>query len=64
MDNPQPIINQDEERGNITTFRILKNRFCGDTGVAGKLELEYNKETGRLLPLRMGDTNGQSSADY
>jgi twinkle protein len=53
---------QDEERGNITLLRILKNRFCGDTGVAG--ELEYNRETGRLLPLGTGDTNGQSSADY
>ncbi len=37
---------QDEERGNITTLRILKNRFNGETGLAG--ELEYNRETGRM----------------
>lgn len=39
---------QDEERGNVTTLRILKNRFCGDTGLAG--ELVYDKATGRMAP--------------
>lgn len=37
---------QDEERSNITTLRIVKDRFAGSTGLAG--ELEYNPETGRL----------------
>lgn len=37
---------QDEERANITTLRIVKDRFAGSTGLAG--ELEYNPETGRL----------------
>lgn len=37
---------QDAERSNITTLRVLKNRFNGETGVAG--ELKYDRETGRL----------------
>jgi twinkle protein len=37
---------QDEDEANKTTVRILKNRFTGETGVAGTLV--YNKETGRL----------------
>jgi twinkle protein len=37
---------QDEERRNITQIRVLKNRFSGDTGLAG--ELYYNQDTGRL----------------
>ncbi len=37
---------QDEERSNITTLRILKARFTGETGEAG--ELVYNPETGRM----------------
>ena len=35
-----------EEERNTTTLRILKNRFSGITGEAGKLQ--YNKDTGRL----------------
>ncbi len=38
--------NQQGEESNTTTVRVLKNRFSGDTGVAG--ELYYNKDTGRL----------------
>ena len=37
---------QDAESANTTTLRVLKNRFSGDTGLAG--ELFYNRETGRL----------------
>lgn len=37
---------QDEEAKNLTTVRILKNRFSGETGVA--CTLEYNKHTGRI----------------
>lgn len=37
---------QDQEKANTTTVRVLKNRFSGDTGVA--CELYYNKESGRL----------------
>lgn len=35
----------DKER-NMVTLRVLKNRYSGQTGVAGKLL--YNKDTGRL----------------
>lgn len=37
---------QDEEKSDQTTVRILKNRFSGDTGPTGVLF--YNKTTGRL----------------
>ncbi|ANS05753.1 DNA primase [uncultured phage_Deep-GF0-KM16-C193] len=37
---------QSETENNILTVRVLKNRFSGDTGIAGTLL--YNKETGRL----------------
>ena len=38
---------QDEETCNISTLRILKCRFTGNTGAADTLE--YSKKTGRLL---------------
>lgn len=38
---------QDEERKHITTLRLVKNRFTGETGLAG--ELTYNPITGRLF---------------
>ena len=38
---------QSEKNSNVTTMRILKNRFSGDTGKAG--ELIYNPITGRLI---------------
>ena len=56
---------QDEERSNITTLRILKDRFAGSTGLAG--ELHYNRMTGRLVE---GETDGHGgttapvSSDY
>lgn len=37
---------QDEKTRNITTLRVLKMRFTGDTGIA--THLEYDRETGRL----------------
>jgi twinkle protein len=37
---------QDAETSNVTTVRILKNRWSGDTGVAG--QLHYSTETGRM----------------
>ena len=37
---------QDAETSNQTTVRVLKNRWSGDTGVAG--HLVYSKETGRM----------------
>jgi twinkle protein len=38
---------QDADNPNLTTVRILKNRWTGETGVA--CHLEYNKETGRMI---------------
>ena len=37
---------QDEEDSDKTTLRILKNRWSGETGVAG--QLRYSKDTGRM----------------
>ena len=42
--------NQQGENPNVTTVRVLKNRYSGDTGLAGWLE--YQKGSGRSrLPL-------------
>lgn len=37
---------QDTESKDLTTVRVLKNRFTGETGIA--CGLQYNRETGRL----------------
>lgn len=37
---------QQSENPNVTTIRVLKNRFSGDTGEAGYLM--YDRDTGRL----------------
>jgi twinkle protein len=38
---------QSEDQADVTTCRVLKNRFSGETGV--NCALEYNHTTGRLL---------------
>ena len=38
---------QQGDNPNVTTLRVLKNRFTGQTGEAGYLD--YNAETGRLV---------------
>ncbi|OQW34843.1 MAG: hypothetical protein A4E20_01315 [Nitrospira sp. SG-bin2] len=40
---------QDKLYSHITTLRGLKNRFAGETGIAGYLS--YSKDTGRLIEL-------------
>ena len=40
---------QDQETGNVTVVRVLKNRWTGETGV-GCL-LEYDKYTGRMTEI-------------
>lgn len=40
--------NQQGDSPNLTTLRVLKNRFSGETGVAGYLS--YSSDTGRLTP--------------
>ena len=38
--------NQQSQDANLTALRVLKNRFSGETGLAG--QLHYNRNTGRL----------------
>ena len=38
---------QQGDNPNMTTVRVLKNRYSGDTGIAGFLK--YSKDTGRLI---------------
>jgi len=40
---------QDKMNAHITTVRVLKNRFAGETGIA--CYLSYQKDTGRLIEL-------------
>lgn len=47
---------QDAESKDLTTVRILKNRFTGETGVS--CGLRYHRETGRL-----SETNAPTGAD-
>jgi twinkle protein len=48
---------QDPKQKHLTTVRVLKNRFSGDTGVA--TTLSYEKKTGRLTESECG-----GPADY
>lgn len=43
---------QQGEHPDVTTLRVLKNRFTGETGVATRLE--YQRETGRLREVAEG----------
>lgn len=45
---------QDEESSNITTLRVLKNRWSGETGIAG--QLSYSATTGRMSEGVFDDT--------
>ncbi len=51
---------EDEEKRNTTTLRVLKNRYSGITGPAG--ELYYNHGTGRLQD--MWGQEGDDGNDY
>lgn len=58
---------QSEEDANVTTIRVLKNRFSGETGEAGTLY--YNAATGRLSehnfsPSVNTEFSGGSREDY
>lgn len=44
---------QSTKNAHVTTIRILKNRFSGETGVAG--QLLYNSVTGRLVEYEEAD---------
>ncbi len=45
--------NQQGDSPNVLTIRVLKNRFCGLTGISGYLK--YNVETGRLEEYEEGE---------
>jgi len=45
---------QDEENPDLTTVRVLKNRWTGETGVANTLF--YSKETGRMVETLSSET--------
>ena len=45
--------NQQGDNPNVLTIRVLKNRFCGLTGISGYLK--YNTETGRLKEYEEGE---------
>lgn len=49
--------NQQGKNPNVLTIRVLKNRFCGLTGVSGYMY--YDQETGRL-----SDYKGDIESDY
>lgn len=53
---------QDEDNANITTVRVLKNRFSGETGVAGYLA--YSRETGRLTVTTKPGAVKAKAADF
>lgn len=54
---------QDEESKNITTIRVLKNRFSGETGVAGALR--YETDTGRLREVTaFADSDDPNQKDF
>jgi twinkle protein len=38
---------QQSDNPNVSTIRVLKNRFTGETGVG--CFVHYNKETGRMV---------------
>ena len=52
---------QDSETRNISTIRVLKNRYSGETGVACRVQ--YTPTTGRLAEL-IGQTEAEEEADF
>ena len=54
----------DEDMRNTIKIRILKNRFSGETGIAGYLE--YNKQTDRLEKSEgaMKKNHGEDEAEF
>ena len=54
---------QDAETRNISTIRVLKNRYSGETGVACRVE--YRPNTGRLAELiGQAETEEEEGADF
>ena len=53
---------QDVEKGKITTVRVLKNRWSGQTGIGSFLE--FTDETGRLLETEPPEEDDDASSDF
>jgi twinkle protein len=53
--------NQQSDNPNVTTLRILKNRFSGETGQAGYLS--YDRDTGRLSETT-GDFKDETNSEF
>lgn len=54
--------NQQGDNPNVLTIRVLKNRFCGLTGVSGYLE--YDPETGRLKDCPQGSEDCPFESEF
>nr|DAR03920.1 MAG TPA: DNA directed DNA polymerase [Caudoviricetes sp.] len=54
--------NQQGDNPNVLTLRVLKNRFCGLTGVSGYLE--YDPETGRLKDCPQGSEDCPFDSEF
>lgn len=54
--------NQQGDNPNVLTLRVLKNRFCGLTGVSGYLE--YDPETGRLKDCPQGSEDFPFESEF
>lgn len=54
--------NQQGDNPNVLTLRVLKNRFCGDTGVSGYLE--YDPESGRLKDCPQGSEDCPFESEF
>ena len=52
---------QDDENSNISTVRVLKNRYTGETGVACRVQ--YSSDTGRLTEL-IGPPNTEEETPF
>lgn len=53
---------QSEKTADISKIRILKNRLFGVTGLAD--EIQYSKETGRLLPVGDAEEDDEEEAEF
>lgn len=54
--------NHQGDNPNVLTLRVLKNRFCGLTGVSGYLE--YDPETGRLKDCPQGSEDCPFESEF
>lgn len=54
--------NQQGDNPNVLTIRVLKNRFCGLTGISGYLE--YDPETGRLKDCPQGSEDCPFESEF